>query len=321
MSTADRPKFPDHSPDDLLARNKEDLERIKLAQDIHRNYNTRDPERSRFWRETWRLLLVAVVSGVITIAASYFVEGWKSTLKAQEIKQEHYEDERVKCLGGAAIQKVQCFCDLNDLGMPFTGPTAKTYQAQNDSACAILKRSTLAMANKLSHADSSAIDPSTAEFAEMKQGQEKSTDLARAQLVKDRPELKNVLMTQQIVEHTEGQVAAFLATVATPIKNDGRVIDRSGLLWFKKNYYLKYGKIRVVLDDLGEKEIIVLVRTNDAAASIIGGKVPVRIGKSAILEGPDGSNERYRITLESIGHAGANPFKPAAYVRFETLAE
>ncbi len=332
----DTKKPPTYDLETLLAKGKDELERIKLAREIHS-----DPERKRYWRETWRLLFIAISGGAISAITGAFLEhGKERTNERQEFEKHetacHTKDDKAL--------RLDCLCNMKSRDMPYEGKEAEERLIRYEQSCAdkVAYEQSLAELNmatkpvqvqdraRIAEEKDSVIHVLKQELAQAPEGSdryERINDSLRlavgdlARIIRATPALSNAITKMEAFDRKDSAVSVRLNALMPAVAPvpDGSVTHSSETMWFKENYYLNYRSIRVVLINLGEKEITVRVKTNDAAASTILGKVLVRLGQSAEVPGPEGTGERYRIYLESIRHAGNNPFKKAAYVRFETI--
>lgn len=90
-----------------------------------------------------------------------------------------------------------------------------------------------------------------------------------------------------------------------------------GISWFKVGYYLQYDNVRILLQDLDKKKGIEIrmcktigneICTDDNA--LVNYKwIPFNAPFSINIDG-----SRYQVSLQTIDHAGNNPFKLAAYI-------
>jgi hypothetical protein len=103
---------------------------------------------------------------------------------------------------------------------------------------------------------------------------------------------------------------------AVPAKKDETVIKDYGTSWFKDGYFLQFDDMRVLLQYLDKRLGIQVQVCQTTSSGPCANEIKTKqwISYDAPLTVPVGNNV-YRITLQTIDHAGANPFTLAAYIK------
>lgn len=78
--------------DDLIKKEKEELDKIKLVLDIYQSEDKYAFERKKFKTENIRFIVIAIMTAIISLGSSYLIESFKQqNTSLEDMKREFLE--------------------------------------------------------------------------------------------------------------------------------------------------------------------------------------------------------------------------------------
>ena len=329
--------------DDLLKKNKEELDKIKVALEIYQSEDKYAFERKKFKTENFRFFAIAVLTAVISLGSSYLIELFKQRNTAnQDIKKEFIELKKDYFTEKDKAKQNELACALSDFENSSHDKSIEKSQLnfrvictgnsniqQQNQVIANTDTSTVVIKEALSK-----LDKYDRQLQELKQKNKlaSATEKTNVQkeistvnnhidsIVKSVPEIQNAVKSSESIENSVKQIDKVSTDIKEKQTQSEVSSTKSSISWFKEGYFLQFGEFRILLQYL-DKNLGIQVqvcKTDNSApcASPLLTKAWVKFGSPLQF---DDSGQSYRINLEDIAHAGNNPFTLAAYVTFETI--
>ena len=315
----------------LLTKEKEELDKIKLALEIASFRENKQFEKKKYKSEVFRVFIIAIMSSAISIATTYFFnkEEYKNTqVKETKDALRSYKLEYDKAID--LVQKNSFACDIANLD-----------NKQNDQYIIneILKFKNICNSssnlNIISNVDTNRADGkivlsylkkiealnlslSKTENDYQKKQINDSLEITNkkiSQISNISPNIKKLIeSTNQINQDAIQRVNATQNHTSTPSIN-GDIIKQFDLQWFKEGYSLQFGNINVLCQYL-DKNIGIQVKVCQTIQPYIC-KIQLLNQTWLKLDEPlivsDGSFN-YQISLKAIDHAGKDPITLAAFL-------
>jgi hypothetical protein len=353
---------------ELNKLSKEELEKIKLAQDLSTYKERFELEKKSISSkkgETLRLLIVALITAIVSLGTNYIIESYKSRtnkeieiLKAETSKINDYtksfetEIIPIHLLSGAARKKAVCdaakfdniyndkiiqskinayaiLCNSFDSTVAITQPTISRNDSVIQKTAEIVDNSKTATSNakKLEDLDRKInvayLDLIGTTDIKKKQVLEKeATQLKNdaSAIINSDPLIKKAkIASDSAQEAFKTQQDVINLSVSLPVNNlKSSVLIYRSSGWFKEGYFLQFEDVRVSLMDLSKSDQTIKV---DLCNQIGPGECTHPISSQTISISTSYTfllgDFTCKITLDRIGSAGVNPFKPAAFITFE----
>lgn len=325
---------------DLLKKEKEELDKIKTALDIYQSEDKYAFERKKFRTENLRFFAIAIMTAVISLGSSYFIESFKQKNTNREDVKREFTDLKKSYLTADKEKQNDIACALAGFDNSIADNSIETARKNFVKICnssVEIQTQTLAISNT----DTTSTEVKTAlnqldHFDKQLQDLKQQTRIASAfeknkiiqeiaivnkkvdQVVNETPAIRSAVKSTETIEQNVKNIDAVDYSIKQQVA--GGTGQKSEVTWFKEGYFLQFGDYRVLLlyldKQLGIQVEVCKTKSTDACPNPILTKVWIRFDKP--LEFSDNGNH-CRINLEAIDHAGKNPFKLAAYVTFENL--
>lgn len=327
---------------DLLGKEKSELDKIKTAIEIHQAADKHAFEKHKFRTENLRFLGIALMTSLISLGASYLIETFKQkNANIAEVKKEFKELKFI--FHNAHVQKQhELACELAEFDNSINDSTinkgkrkfseiCQSAQDIKESSSKIAEVDTTSASAKSTIASLDAIDR---ELQVLKQKEKSATGTEQVKikkeitkvnerintLVKEDPLLKSAIASSENIEHNIRQIESASQALAEPKDQAARSGSKSPVKWFKEDYFLQFGSYRILLTKLDKSSGIQVqvCKTNGSEDC----KDPLLSNTWVRYDSPlqfSDNGKDYRINLVAIDHAGKNPFTLAAYITFETL--
>jgi MinD-like ATPase involved in chromosome partitioning or flagellar assembly len=135
------------------------------------------------------------------------------------------------------------------------------------------------------------------------------------------PTLKEAYNANQTIANQESKKDSIINSInlLTLSGEENKEKRKVSTGWFKEGYILRFGNIRLTLNNLYKEEASIYL-TICAQANNYPCKRPLFDNVQVSINNPYNfsyNGVKYRISLTRIGQAGVNPFKQAAYISFE----
>jgi hypothetical protein len=340
--------------DDLIQKQKDELDKIKTAVDIYQSEDKYDFERKKFRTENFRFFSIAILTAIISLGSSYIIESFKQR-NASIIESSKY----------ANASKENLRREYNDFKKMYIGEKEKDIQIK--LACVLAHFDNTINDNNIEN-EKKEFNEICVAASNIKEQKETISNIDTSpQQVKDAlvkinnydrdiqtlkqqrnaaPPAEKTMLTQKITE-VNNNIESLVNTVpeikkavtlSDNIEKDVRQIvkintnieaqqsatttrgEKSKLTWFKEGYFLQFENFRITLQYLDKNVgiqvgICVTKNGSDCEKEILTKKW---VKFNSPLEFKE-DGKVYRINLEAIDHAGKNPFTLAAYITFESI--
>ncbi len=330
---------------ELLNKDKAELDRMKVALEVH-NYDKKlEFERKRHRTDTVRIIVLALLTSLITLGATYIIK--KSDDKRSDINETKASIEKLIDKYDANSEKhsvqMKYAYEISIIDNPHDNKAIEDkkkiyrdiyYGAKDNKGVLSVKESSFRKVDKkveektklqFTKADSTRYVLEEKEKSEGVLTEKESTQLKKAkteivELTESNSFLKEAIrLSEDITE----QQTLLIDTLSSGVKSyDGsEIVNSSGVLWFKEGYFVRYNEFRIMLQELDkEGERIRVEVCNEPGSSNC--QNPILTNKWISIDKPLSfvkKSRSYMISLKSIGKAGKNPFKSAAYIEISEL--
>jgi hypothetical protein len=344
--------MPEYNLDDLLQKEKADLEKLKLAIEINQAQDKHMFEKRKFKTENIRFFGIALFTSVLSLGTTYFIENFKQT-KAQENEEadmirdleksystelDKAKQEKIACtLADIKISEGNTFllkskADYNLICEANMGKETETKTIlEIDTTNALIKnakdslkiyeqkieslRGNLPQINPIQ--DSFGV-PNTHNTQKQLINYTKKMETLIASI----PEIKKAASSSINIEKDVKQIQTVNQNLIENKEIKGRGAFKRNIDWFKEGYFLQYDEYRILLLYVNKQEgaELQICKSQDSkkCTNPLIEKGWAKFGNP--LQFSD-NGKIYRINLEAVDHAGKNPFTLAAYVTFECLGD
>lgn len=331
--------------DDLLQKDKAELDRIKTAMDIYQSDDKFEFERKKFRTENIRFVGIALLTAIISLGSAYLIESFKQKNASQTAVQNQFSDLRKSYLTEKDKNKQkEIACALSSLDNTFNDAAIANAQTDFKEICQSV--STIQQqAENISNTDTSSAEVKQAiakldtydkelqELNQQKKAASSSVEQSRINneiaevkghidsVVAAVPEIKPAVKSTEDIEQKVKQVQKINTGIEASQQSPGADNVKTPVSWFKEGYFLQCNEYRILLQYL-DKNLGIQVEVCKTSGSEICARpllTKAWVKYNAPLQFSD-NGKSYRINLEAIEHAGKNPFTLAAYITFETLS-
>jgi methyl-accepting chemotaxis protein len=335
--------MPRYTIEELLSKDKTELDKIKTVLDIYQSEDKYAFEKKKFKTENLRFFAIAIMTAVISLGSSYFIEMFKQKNNSQgDVKKEFTELKKNYLTEKDKNKQNELACALAGFDNFYKDRTIETAQKNFNIICSSVS-AIQQQSQVISNTDTSSanvkealtkIDQYDKQIQDLKQKQKTATTTEKATIsqqiaavnkdlntvVNSVPEIKSAVNSTEKIEQNVTQIELVNKNIVQRQTASDDVVTKSRVTWFKEGYFLQFGEYRVLLQYLDKKLGIQVqvckTASSGACPNPLLTKAWVKFG--APIEFSDNGHS-YRINLETIDHAGKNPFTMAAYITFETL--
>ncbi|MCZ4222640.1 hypothetical protein [Pedobacter rhodius] len=331
--------------EDLIQREKADLDKLKVAIEIYQSEDKYEFERRKFKTENLRFFAIAFLTAVISLGSSYFIESFKQrNTISQDIKKEFVELKKNYLTEKDRNKQNELACALANFENVLQDKTIEKAQLNFKKICSNIsdiqqQTETIANTDTSSAAVKTALSKLSDYDSELQSLKQKTriasvadkskilNEIAKVNsninaVVNSVPELEKAVKSSENIEKNVKQIETITTDIKDKQIQNEATSEKSSVLWFKEGYFLQFKEFRILLQyldkDLGIQVQICKTKSTRACENPLLTKAWVKFGSP--LQFSDG-DQSYRINLEAIAHAGKNPFNLAAYVTFETLKQ
>jgi hypothetical protein len=316
--------------DDLLKKDKAELDKIKTALEIYQSEDKYAFEKNKFKAENIRFFTIAILTAVISLGSSYLIESFRQKNTSKENIKKEFTDLKKSYLTEKDKNKQnELACALADFDNPVKDISIENALkdqtqiiANTDTSSAVVKEALVKLDNydkelqKLTQQQKSGSAADQSKIAQ--QINEVNNNINK--VAGNVPSIKIALQSTENIEQNVKQIETANNIIIKQQTSTENNSTKSSVVWFKEGYFLQFGEYRVLLQYLDKNLGIQVEICKTSESSIcqvpLRSKTWVRFGSP--LQFSD-NGKSYILNLEAIDHAGKNPFKLAAYVTFETL--
>ncbi len=327
--------------DDLIQKQKDELDKIKTAVEIYQSEDKYDFERKKFKTENFRFFSIAILTAIISLGSSYFIESFKrdsnnyqSVITNFDLLERYYQTEKDK------TTKDKLACELGDFRNTIKDTKIENGKKKYDSICKMLA-GLHEQKEKISNVDTNKPIIKNA-LTEIDKNAESIRNLQKKLLTA--PTVEKNKLNEKIIEANKNieaivnniqevkDAARLTDNIEKSVRQEIKInteqqqeastknINKSEVTWFKIGYFLQFENFRITLQYLDKKlgiQVGICTTNNgsDCEKTILT-KAWVEFDKPL---GFTENGKSYRINLEAIDHAGKNPFTLAAYITFESI--
>jgi hypothetical protein len=328
-----------HDLNELLKKQKEELDKLKTATDIVQAGERFTQDKWRYRAETLRMVVMALITSALSVFTTFYLESKRSAETERKSQKEEFKllVEKFHDANGDSI-KNSVACRLANFSNTYDDPEIAIQIGDFQPVCMQKEKQDSVrkeLAQALSNIKSS---PANTERAQAQLGkyEQKQQELEQKKItasVEERKKLNNDIaqlnFTMDSVAKTANLETALKSTsqIEQSIKQIGEINknitgtdSRKNTAWFKEGYFVLFSNYRILCQYLNKKDGIQVSVCNTATQADCKTTIITQawIKYDEALLFTDGGNT-YRISLDAIDHAGKNPFTLAAYITFEKL--
>ncbi len=328
---------------ELLEKDKEELERIKLALEVH-NYNKNiEFEKRKYRTETIRIIAIAIISSVITLTSTYLFKIFDEKSEEKKASRSELSKLKIKYLETSdPVLRNKYACEIASLYNPQDDNYVNKKKKEFETICnkinqtqeVIQKEKEIItqannidsnIKNKLSRADKVIFE------LEEKKKQEGSLDTNETRLLEnatkeietladsDEPLAQAIQSTNTISETKISQIKTV--TLEDEKYKNRKILNTSEVKWAKEGYFLSFqDSIRIRIQYLDSEKGIQVEICNTTAPEPC--KLPVATKQWVKTDQPyifTLKSKHYMLSLKAIDRAGKNPFTLAAFITLSEL--
>lgn len=329
--------------DDLMKKDKADLDKIKAALEIYQSEDKYAFERNKFKTENLRFFGIAILTAIISLGSSYFIESFrqKNTNK-EDVKKEFSELKKSYLTEKDKNKQNELACALAYFDNSVKDKNIENAQTNYKLICTSVSN-ILQQTQVISNTDTSSatvkealakLDIFDKKLQKLTQ-QKKSGSAADQSKITQQinevnndvnkvansiPEIKQALKSTENIEQNVKQIETVNSGIIEQQTSSGESSSKSSVVWFKEGYFSQFNEYRILLQYLNKNLGIQVEICNTTDASICQTPLLTKawVKYNSPLQFSDNGHS-YRLNLEAIDHAGKNPFTLAAYITFETL--
>ncbi|MDB5198717.1 MAG: hypothetical protein JWO92_680 [Chitinophagaceae bacterium] len=328
--------------DDLLKKDKVELERIKTAVDIYQSEDKHAFERKKFKTENFRFFGIAILTAVISLGSSYLIESFRQkNTTSENVKKEFVELKKTFLTEKDKSKQNELACALASFDNSVKDKAITNAQINFQTICNSLSK-IQEQAQTISNTDTSSevvkdalnklnnFDKKLHDLTEQKKS---ATPLEQKKIVQQItqvndeiktvvntvPEIKTAVNSSEKIEQNVTRIEKVNDNILQQQPESDK-ISKSHIAWFKEGYFLRFGEYRILLQYLDKSLGIQVEVCKDPGTGKCENPLLTKawVKFDSPLQFSD-NGHIYRINLEAIDHAGKNPFKLAAYITFETV--
>jgi len=329
------------SDDELFAKDKAELDKLKVALDIAGFKEKQKSDRVRYRQETLRLFIIAVFSGIVTFGSTYVQKSTERKFKKiddQETKlqelvlslEDNSISQQAKYVIICKISRLKVLADADTAFINSVANYEKKCEESKKFADQIDIKSTTAQRNSKTidttradvKARLAALEQSDKQEARLQNDAYAKTAAGQKEALAIRKQtdslLKNGLSTLQAASDASSGISGIVKQRIdlVPDKPAESIATFYPVQWFKKGYAIQVGHIYFTLLELDKRQQTIRVKacyTNTPFSC----EQPLETPGYLDIRTPllfNYGDKQYELSLKSINHAGKNPFTLAAYV-------
>ena len=320
--------------DELLNKDKEELEKIKTAIDIHTYSAKQEIEKRKYTSDNLKAFGLALFTATITLGSTFIIKSFEkcandksdlikefNSLKKQIILAEGKEKVNLCCYvanefeNTSDINEIKLFkksCDTICLKNDIIENKKTTVALFTDDSTNLSKnKSALTLLSKNEQEINSlqlkkAIDP-TLNIDKRIQVLNNETET----IIAKNPDLKKAVDATAILDDNIVTTNKIIAETNNSLGSKNKTYSS----WFKEGYFLQFDDIRILLQyldkDIGIEVQVCNTTSSDICKQPLKNKAWIKKDKPLVFSV---ENKEYKIELNNIDHAGKNPFTLAAYI-------
>ncbi len=329
--------------DDLLKKDKAELDKIKTALEIYQSEDKYAFEKNKFRTENLRFFIIAILTAVISLGSSYLIESFRQNNTSKEnVKKEFIDLKKSYLTEKDKNKQNELACALaefdNSVNDKVIENALKDFKiicksvsdiqnetqiiANTDTSSTVVKEALAKIDNYEKQLQSLTQQQKSGTAADQpkitQQIQELNNNINKVTV--SVPSIKLAVQSTEKIEENVKQIETANSVISIPQNSFEKNSTKSSVAWFKEGYFLQFGEYRVLLQYLDKKLGIQveICKTNDYSSCQAPIRTKAWVKYNSPLEFSD-NGKSYKVNLEAIDPAGKNPFKLAAYITFETI--